>query len=70
MLSLANDGPSMVVAPASVVSNWQRELVRFAPTMKCHLLSGQAAELRSDTLETLQAGDVLWPFGFRKRASF
>jgi len=59
MLAHACEGPSMVVAPASVVFNWQRELARFAPTLKCHLLSGQNTELRAGTLEAVQAGDVL-----------
>ena len=29
----ASDGPTLVVCPASVVSNWHREVERFAPTI-------------------------------------
>jgi len=59
MLSLSAEGPSLVVAPASVVANWQRELARFAPTLKCAVLSGQGADARSETLNSLGPGCVL-----------
>jgi len=59
MLSHSSEGPSMVVAPASVVANWQRELARFAPTLNCHFLYGQTIEQRSETLQALHVGDVL-----------
>ena len=38
LLNRANHGPSLVVAPASVVYNWQSEIERFAPTLKVHIL--------------------------------
>ena len=35
------DRPSLVVAPTSLMFNWQREAQRFAPTLKVLLLRGQ-----------------------------
>ena len=37
LLARSNDGPSLVVAPASVCGNWRREIARFAPTLKTTL---------------------------------
>ena len=34
LLARADDGPSLVVAPASVCGNWQKEIFRFAPTLR------------------------------------
>jgi len=31
-------GPFLVIAPLSTISNWQREVRRFAPAAPCHLL--------------------------------
>lgn len=33
LLHRAKEGPSLVIAPASVCSNWERETVRFAPSL-------------------------------------
>jgi superfamily II DNA or RNA helicase len=38
LLERAKGGPALVIAPTSVVFNWQRELARFAPSLKVHLL--------------------------------
>ena len=34
LVERSNDGPAMVIAPASVCRNWLRESERFAPTLK------------------------------------
>ena len=34
LLNRASDGPSLVVAPASVCGNWRTELKRFAPSLR------------------------------------
>jgi len=34
------DRPSLVVAPTSVIGNWQRELERFAPALRLRVLCG------------------------------
>ena len=42
LLYRAKNGPSLVVAPASVCSNWIKELQRFAPSLTPILLNGAA----------------------------
>ena len=38
ILKLASDGPSLVVTPTSVSTNWHSEISRFTPTLRiCHL---------------------------------
>lgn len=39
LLYKANEGASLVVAPASVIPNWRNELQRFAPTLKVSILN-------------------------------
>ncbi|WP_028583380.1 DEAD/DEAH box helicase [Desulfogranum mediterraneum] len=56
ILSLADRGPTLVVAPTSVCMNWETEVNRFAPTLKMHLLSGQN---REDIIEGLGKFDML-----------
>jgi SNF2 family DNA or RNA helicase len=36
----ARIGPTLLVAPMSVVGNWHRELTRFAPELVCHVHHG------------------------------
>jgi SNF2 family DNA or RNA helicase len=56
MLHLAENGPIMVVCPASVVPNWGSELQKFSPTLNIvNLKHGN----REETFETLSAFDVL-----------
>ena len=40
MLARAPDGPTLVIAPTSVVFNWQAEITRFAPTLRPLALTG------------------------------
>ncbi len=35
-----SDGPTLVVCPASLVGNWQRELARFSPGLRVHRFHG------------------------------
>ena len=46
ILSLAHQGPTLVVAPTSVCLNWATEVNRFAPTLNFHMFS----ELNRDAL--------------------
>ncbi len=56
MLHLAENGPTLVVCPASVVSNWNSELQKFAPALNCvNLKPGN----REDVFAGLAAFDVL-----------
>jgi SNF2 family DNA or RNA helicase len=56
MLNLAPKGPMLVIAPLSVVANWQEEARRFAPTLNVILFgSGN----RQEILDNLQPFDLL-----------
>ena len=57
MLHTADDGPTLVAAPASVVLNWRRELERFAPSLHVEVLN-EAAD-RKELVEHAEAGDVI-----------
>ncbi len=59
LLAHADEGVQMVVAPASVVGNWQREIARFAPSLTTVVLNDIAADDRAEALGGLHAGDVL-----------
>lgn len=56
LLHLAENGPSLVVCPASVAPNWCSELGRFSPTLNPVLLK---TGNREDTLSSLTSFDVL-----------
>ncbi len=56
LLKYGKNGPSVVLAPASVCNNWLKELRRFAPTLNPIELKSQN---REDALNTLGAHDVL-----------
>ena len=55
LLELSAAGPSLVAAPASLLSNWAAEAARFAPSLRVT----EYAELRRRSLSTLGPGDVL-----------
>ncbi len=56
ILSMAADGPSLVVAPTSVSNNWQSEVSRFTPTLNIKTLSGKN---RAQTISELGKFDLL-----------
>ncbi|WP_310600193.1 DEAD/DEAH box helicase [Desulfobulbus sp.] len=56
ILSLAHQGPSLVVAPTSVCMNWEAEVHRFAPTLAFHMFSESN---RDEIIPTLGKFDVL-----------
>ena len=46
------DGPSLVLAPTSLLGNWMAELARFAPGLKCLLFHGVKRDsLRGELLD-------------------
>ncbi|MGL1932690.1 MAG: DEAD/DEAH box helicase [Desulfotalea sp.] len=56
ILQHAKYGPSLVVAPTSVSTNWRAEVKKFAPTLNlCELHSGE----REKTIHSLGTYDVL-----------
>ncbi len=56
MLAKAAEGPSLVVAPTSVCSNWLNEINRFAPSLNCEVFGGGK---RSESFKRLGPGHVL-----------
>ena len=56
ILSLAHQGPSLVVAPTSVCMNWEAEVNRFAPTLHFHMFSESD---RDEIIPSLGKFDVL-----------
>jgi len=56
ILKLAADGPSLVIAPTSVSTNWQSEVTRFTPTINIKLFSGKD---RQETIKNLGKFDML-----------
>mgnify|MGYP002855959465 CR=1 FL=1 len=57
MLHTAEQGATLVAAPASVVLNWRRELERFAPSLHVHVLN--EANDRKALVEQAAADDVI-----------
>lgn len=57
LLEEADKGPSLVVAPASVVPNWRNEIKRFAPSMNVYVLSEYVN--RANIVEEATANDVV-----------
>lgn len=57
MLSRAKQGPSLVVAPASVLLNWQNEINRFAPSLTCRILHDNSN--REKIVNEVSAYDIL-----------
>ena len=57
MLYKASEGPSLVVAPASVLLNWEKEILRFAPELKISVLNH--SEDRKATIESATKGDIV-----------
>ncbi|GHT11196.1 hypothetical protein FACS189426_12720 [Bacteroidia bacterium] len=58
LLNRAALGAALVVCPVSVVGNWINEIQRFAPTLHIKTL-GAGTKSRKETLNSLEAGDVL-----------
>jgi len=56
LLKYAEDGPGLVIAPSSVCANWEKEIIRFSPTLKPQILKSQN---RGTTLKMLSGHDVL-----------
>ena len=49
--------PSLVICPASLVYNWQEEIARFAPDLRCIVIAGTAGA-RKKILAKPEAADV------------
>jgi superfamily II DNA or RNA helicase len=56
ILTMAADGPSLVVAPTSVCMNWESETLKFAPTLNPVMFGGGN---RKETLAGLKPFDLV-----------
>ncbi|POX49785.1 ATP-dependent helicase [Streptomyces sp. Ru71] len=63
-LKRARREPTLVVCPASLLGNWQREITRFAPGVPVRRYHGQGR-----TLEDLDGGFVLTTYGTMRSAA-
>lgn len=54
LLTLERQRPSLLVAPASLLANWQQEAERFTPTLRC--LIAHPSAMPKDDLRALDAG--------------
>ncbi len=52
-------GPTLLVAPTSVVANWARELSRFAPGLRVHVQHGPQRPLGAAFAERAAVSDVV-----------
>lgn len=57
LLSKANEGPALVIAPASVAPNWKTEFDKFAPSLNVTMLN--FATNRTEAIKNAKAGDVV-----------
>ena len=57
LLFKANEGPALVVAPASVAPNWKTEIEKFAPSLNVSILNFTTN--RSTCISDAKAGDVI-----------
>src|SRR5690606_14810518 len=59
------DRPSLVVAPTSLVGNWQREIGRFAPSLRVVVLHGPRRHRHLDEVEGADVVITTYPLLFR-----
>ncbi|QDR80173.1 Bacterial SNF2 helicase associated [Sporomusa termitida] len=60
-------GPSLVIAPTSLVYNWREEIMKFAPSLQAAVIAGQPAE-RLEQFKNIDNADiVITSYGLIKR---
>ncbi|MED4581247.1 DEAD/DEAH box helicase [Brevibacillus choshinensis] len=63
LLHLQQDGssgtPSLLICPTSVIGNWQKELERFAPSLKVFIHYGNARQKKEDFLPAIAEADLV-----------
>lgn len=58
--AIASDpGPTLLVAPMSVVGNWQREAAKFVPDLRVHVHHGPARLSGDELGEVVRASDLV-----------
>ncbi len=58
LASEVGDKPSLVIAPTSLIYNWEEEIKRFAPTMRVLVLSGPKGQ-REEHIEEINRYDIV-----------
>lgn len=58
LLKNASEGPSLVIAPASVCGNWRAELAKFAPSLRVSM-AWEADVAQSKPFASLGPGDIV-----------
>ncbi len=58
---------ALLVVPASLLGNWQKEAAKFAPKMSVHILHGRSAKLLGEELEGSQAFLTITTYGMALR---
>jgi superfamily II DNA or RNA helicase len=51
--------PCLLVVPASLIGNWQREAANFAPTLRLHIAHRSAGDIEKPRAATLAAADLV-----------
>ncbi|MFJ9027077.1 DEAD/DEAH box helicase [Streptomyces sp. NPDC102274] len=62
-LHRARTAPTLVVCPASLLGNWQREITRFAPGVPVHRFHGTGRSLAGVSEDGIPGGFVLTTYG-------
>ncbi|MFY0543787.1 DEAD/DEAH box helicase [Brevibacillus sp. H7] len=53
------DTPSLLICPTSVIGNWQKELERFAPSLKIYVHYGNARKKQDEFPSSIQGADLV-----------
>jgi len=64
------DKPSLIVAPTSLVGNWQRELAKFAPSLEICVLHGPQRATRRDAAKKADVCITTYPVLLRDAEYF
>jgi len=54
-----SDTPSLLICPTSVIGNWQKELERFAPSLKVFIHYGNTRQKKDDFLPAIAGTDLV-----------
>ena len=61
------DARALLIVPASLVGNWQKEAGKFAPGMTVHILHGKSAQALSDEVKDNKAFLTITTYGMAVR---
>jgi len=55
---VTNGGQALLILPASLIGNWQKEIEKFAPEMPCQIL--HKSDLKSSEILQIRDGEFLY----------